>query len=225
MSQLRDGLVGRPVWPRRPTRGERDFVPHLTLDQRIEPGRLRDALGALASYRAQLLLRARHRLGTGRRAPVVADGGRPARQAHGRRAGQPRSGALGPRAPRPRRGGVGRRAVGAVPERALRQGARARSALRDRRQAPAARRSGSPTGEVTRPGHEARPADRQPPVARTGRRLAAAPSRGGAGGRKRLRPRPARDACRRGAGAVLHRARLPGHSQAARAGTTGATSS
>jgi len=51
MSKLRDNLATGPlVAPA--ARAERDFVPHLTLDQRIEPGRLPHALEALADYRA-----------------------------------------------------------------------------------------------------------------------------------------------------------------------------
>jgi GNAT superfamily N-acetyltransferase len=51
MSQLQRHLAAGPLAPP-PGRGERDFVPHLTLDQRIEPGRLPHALKALADYRA-----------------------------------------------------------------------------------------------------------------------------------------------------------------------------
>jgi len=50
MTRLRRALVAEPLAPPR-ERKEREFVPHLTLDQRIEPTRLRDALTALASYR------------------------------------------------------------------------------------------------------------------------------------------------------------------------------
>ena len=51
LSQLRRGLASGPLGP--PLgRKSREFVPHLTLDQRIEPGRLHHALEALADYRA-----------------------------------------------------------------------------------------------------------------------------------------------------------------------------
>ncbi len=52
MGQLRGGLVKGPLAPPE-SRRERAFVPHLTLDQRIEPARLQHALAALADYRAQ----------------------------------------------------------------------------------------------------------------------------------------------------------------------------
>jgi 2'-5' RNA ligase/ribosomal protein S18 acetylase RimI-like enzyme len=51
MAQLRDSLQSGPLAPPE-SRHERDFVPHLTLDQRIDPGRLAHALAALADYRA-----------------------------------------------------------------------------------------------------------------------------------------------------------------------------
>jgi GNAT superfamily N-acetyltransferase/2'-5' RNA ligase len=51
LGALRDELVAGPLAPP-PGREERDFVPHLTLDQRIGPGRLGHALEALADYRA-----------------------------------------------------------------------------------------------------------------------------------------------------------------------------
>ena len=51
MSELRGHLAVGPLAPPR-ARRERDFVPHLTLDQRIEPSRLPHALEALADYRA-----------------------------------------------------------------------------------------------------------------------------------------------------------------------------
>ncbi|MGO9334392.1 MAG: GNAT family N-acetyltransferase [Acidimicrobiales bacterium] len=50
MAELRRDLEVGPLAPP-PTRRERDFVPHLTLDQRIEPSRLPHALKALAGYR------------------------------------------------------------------------------------------------------------------------------------------------------------------------------
>ena len=50
MTELRRDLGAGPLAPP-PARRERDFVPHLTLDQRIEPSRLPHALKALASYR------------------------------------------------------------------------------------------------------------------------------------------------------------------------------
>ncbi|MGA3214799.1 MAG: GNAT family N-acetyltransferase [Acidimicrobiales bacterium] len=52
MAKLRDRLVAGPLAPPA-ERKERDFVPHLTLDQRIEPSRLPHALRALADYRAE----------------------------------------------------------------------------------------------------------------------------------------------------------------------------
>jgi 2'-5' RNA ligase/ribosomal protein S18 acetylase RimI-like enzyme len=48
---LRDHLVTGPLAPPA-ERSERPFVPHVTLDQRIDPARLSDALAALADYRA-----------------------------------------------------------------------------------------------------------------------------------------------------------------------------
>ena len=52
IGQLRADLATGPLAPPKERR-ERDFVPHLTLDQRIEPGRLPHALEALADYRAE----------------------------------------------------------------------------------------------------------------------------------------------------------------------------
>ncbi len=52
MSELRGHLATGPLSPP-PARRERGFVPHLTLDQRIEPSRLTHALEALADYRAR----------------------------------------------------------------------------------------------------------------------------------------------------------------------------
>jgi 2'-5' RNA ligase/ribosomal protein S18 acetylase RimI-like enzyme len=52
MEQLRRGLVGGPLASPK-AREERDFVPHLTLDQNIDPERLAHALGAMTDYRAQ----------------------------------------------------------------------------------------------------------------------------------------------------------------------------
>jgi 2'-5' RNA ligase/N-acetylglutamate synthase-like GNAT family acetyltransferase len=51
MTVLRGNLATGPLAPPS-TRAERGFVPHLTLDQRIEPGRLPHALAAMADYRA-----------------------------------------------------------------------------------------------------------------------------------------------------------------------------
>jgi 2'-5' RNA ligase len=51
LGDLQRGLVTGPLAPP-PERRTREFVPHLTLDQRIEPSRLRHALEALADYRA-----------------------------------------------------------------------------------------------------------------------------------------------------------------------------
>ncbi len=52
VSSLRDGLSTGPLWrdDRRP------FVPHVTLDQHIDPGRIPAALSALAEYRASVTL-------------------------------------------------------------------------------------------------------------------------------------------------------------------------
>ena len=51
MRVLRSNLGDGPLAPP-PQRSQRAFVPHLTLDQRIEPGRLSHALAALADFRA-----------------------------------------------------------------------------------------------------------------------------------------------------------------------------
>jgi 2'-5' RNA ligase/ribosomal protein S18 acetylase RimI-like enzyme len=51
IAELRVDLATGPLSPPEERR-ERDFVPHLTLDQRIEPARLAHALEALADYRA-----------------------------------------------------------------------------------------------------------------------------------------------------------------------------
>lgn len=51
MTLLRDNLGAGPLAPP-PERPGRRFVPHLTLDQRIEPSRLSHALEALTDYRA-----------------------------------------------------------------------------------------------------------------------------------------------------------------------------
>lgn len=51
MTVLRTNLGAGPLAPP-PARSERDFVAHLTLDQRIEPSRLPHAMAALADYRA-----------------------------------------------------------------------------------------------------------------------------------------------------------------------------
>jgi 2'-5' RNA ligase/ribosomal protein S18 acetylase RimI-like enzyme len=50
MAELRDELAVGPL-ASPPGRKEREFVPHLTLDQRIDPARLPHALVALAEYR------------------------------------------------------------------------------------------------------------------------------------------------------------------------------
>jgi 2'-5' RNA ligase len=51
LTELQADLVTGPLAPPG-TRREREYVPHLTLDQQIEPGRLAHALNALGDYRA-----------------------------------------------------------------------------------------------------------------------------------------------------------------------------
>ncbi len=51
LSHLQRGLASGPLSPPL-ERKSREFVPHLTLDQRIEPGRLHHALEAMADYQA-----------------------------------------------------------------------------------------------------------------------------------------------------------------------------
>jgi len=51
LGELQRSLVCGPLAPP-PGRVERDFVPHVTLDQRIDPRRLPHALAALADYRS-----------------------------------------------------------------------------------------------------------------------------------------------------------------------------
>jgi 2'-5' RNA ligase/GNAT superfamily N-acetyltransferase len=51
LTELRRDLVAGPLCPPK-GREEREFVPHVTLDQRIEPARLSHALAAIREYRA-----------------------------------------------------------------------------------------------------------------------------------------------------------------------------
>ena len=142
ISALRENLGTGPLAPPSGRPG-RQFVPHLTLDQRIDPGRLAHALEALADYRASYCFErvtvldqdADHRW------QPLADAalGRPA--VAGR--GSSRPGAFRGRAARSRGRRLGGRAVGSLPRQ--RTGRRsARSAVRARRRARTAL-SGSPT--------------------------------------------------------------------------------
>ena len=161
MGQLRGGLVKGPLAPPG-RRRERAFVPHLTLDQRIEPARLQHALAALADYRAQYCFErltvleqdAQHRWW-----PLAdAASGRPL--VVGRGSLDLELSVV----ERPiRRGRVGRRAVGRLSHGPLRAGDPPEPALRRRR--PVGRGTGRlRRGRGPRPGHRNRPPAGEPRV-------------------------------------------------------------
>ena len=173
IAALRSDLGTGPLAP--PAgRVERDFVPHVTLDQRIDPARLPQALEAMADYRAEYCFERVCLLEQDRRASLAAARGRGTRRTGHCRPWQPGAGDLGGRAGRSRHRSLGRRAMVAVLARQLRRVCPPHQPVCSRR--PSCRAAGcSRRGRDTRAGAAGRPDDRRSAMAEPGSRITAAP--------------------------------------------------